>query len=408
MSKQKLRALIRECLDETLVLKRHNDQIAVTSDLPNRKEQSQETFSNKNKLKAAGFRWDSGINSWTIPSTELSTAMKTINAINKIEAFVETVEDLPELVQGLDNVSKKDELSTKLDGYIKAFGEEVDEKKASDEIRQFMEFQSKLRSRSINNTLLIWIQKRDATHVEGFRTWETKFGRKVRKGATAITILAPRTPRKDKEEEKDDTDVDDEVQRRNHIFFVAVTVFDVKDTDPIPGQEHKYATAPKWHADDTPNETADKIFKYSTQLMSELGISLTRDDSRRGEQGYATADDHINISSNIDGVNKAGTLIHEIAHELLHFKKGSIFHVDQELSSNEKELQAESVSYLVLRHYELPVTHQSTYLALWKADSKAVQKHLGVIKKTTDFIITKLDAIAAEDGDVAPDAQPAA
>jgi len=97
-------------------------------------------------------------------------------------------------------------------------------------------------------------------------------------------------------------------------------------------------------------------------------------------------------------VNKAGTFIHEIAHELLHFKKGSVFHIDDEnMTKQDKEIQAESVSYIVLKHYDLPAKHQATYLTLWKTNQDALKKNLGVIKKVSDFIIQKIDEIAAED-----------
>jgi hypothetical protein len=239
--------------------------------------------------------------------------------------------------------------------------------------------------------MLIWAQNQKATHVEGFRTWQNKYGRAVKKGAKAISILAPRVPRKD----ESDVDIDDNVKKRNVRFFISVNVFDVSDTEPIPGKEHLYTVTPEWHASDTPDALADKIFNFSNKLAEELGVKITRDDSRRGEQGWASGG-HVNITSNIDGVNKAGTTIHEIAHELLHFKEKSIFHVDEPLTKQDKEIQAESVSYVVLKHYNLPVSHQSTYLALYKANKDSLKKSLESIKKVSDFIIKRIDEISKE------------
>lgn len=406
MNKDLLIKLIREAIDENLVLKRYRDKLAAVSDKETRKEQSQETFKNKDKLKAAGFRWNASINSWTIDQSEFSSAMRTINAINKVEAFVENVEDLQEFVVDADNLSKRDELNQKLDGFIKALTEDLDEAAASEEIKKFIDFQSKIRSRSFHNSMLIWLQDRQATHVEGFRRWEKKFGRQVVKGAKSITILAPRTsPKKDDENPLDSGDeVDEEVKRKNVHFFIPVNVFDVRFTKPIPGQEHKWAETPKWHADNTPNETAQKLVGYAKQLTAELGIKVSADKAMGGEQGYA-AGDHINITSDVAGVNEAATLIHEIAHELLHFKKSSVLYIDEPLTKGDKELQAESVSYIVLRHYDLPAKHQATYLALWKANKESLQSNLGYVKKAADFIISKLDEIAKDDVDNNP--QPA-
>jgi hypothetical protein len=328
--------------------------------------------------------------------------MKTINVINKVEAFVEKVEDLQEFVLDADNLSKKDELGQKIDSFIKSLTEEVSDAAASEEIKAFMDFQAKIRQRSFHNSLLIWLQDRQSTHVEGFRTWETKFGRRVQKGAKAITILAPRIPKKnDTAPENDDADVDNQVKKRNFLFFMPVTVFDVRFTKAIPGQEHKWREEPKWHADNTPDDKAAKILKYAKQLAEEMGIKTTQGkDLGRGEQGYS-AGDHINISSEVKGANEAATFIHEIAHELLHHKKTSVMYIP-DVSKSDKELQAESVSYIVLRHYDLPAKHQATYLALWKANKESLQRNLSHVKKAADFIINKLDEIAKDDVDNSP------
>lgn len=397
MNKADLRKLIREYVDEALQLKRAGDKLMVTSDLEDRKAQSSETFRNKDKLKSAGFKWDSGANSWTIPSDEFENAKQTLGKINKIEYVVEKIEDLAEFVQDADNLSRKNELAGKIDGYIQSLTQDLGEAAASDEIKNFLAFQSKLKSRSFHNTLLIYIQNRRATHVEGFKAWEIKFGRKVKKGAKAITIFAPITKKKDDTDDINNPDIDKQVKQKNYTWFRPVSVFDISDTEAIPGKEHMYVSSPKWHADDTPNEKADKIFNYAMQLAKELGINVERGAAKGGEMGFA-AGDHINITSNIEGVNKAGTFIHEIAHELLHFKKGSVFHIDDEtMTKQDKEIQAESVSYIVLKHYDLPAKHQATYLTLWKTNQDSLKRNLGAIKKVSDFIIQKIDEIAAED-----------
>jgi hypothetical protein len=56
-----------------------------------------------------------------------------------------------------------------------------------------------------------------------------------------------------------------------------------------------------------------------------------------------------------------------------------------------KELQAESVSYVVLKHYNLPVAHHPTYLALWKANSEKIRKNMDIITKCAKYIIEGID-----------------
>ena len=140
------------------------------------------------------------------------------------------------------------------------------------------------------------------------------------------------------------------------------------------------------------------MFEYTKILAGKLGINVTNDDARGGEKGFS-ANKHINLSSDITGVGKASTMIHEIAHELMHWKTSSPFYIDaeNEMDKNPKamrELQAESVSYIVLKHYELPVEHHPTYLALWGANKEKIKKNLDLIQKVAAYIIEKIDEIS--------------
>ena len=117
-------------------------------------------------------------------------------------------------------------------------------------------------------------------------------------------------------------------------------------------------------------------------LFRSLGIRLTKNAAEGGEKGYS-AGDHINLSSDISGVGEASTLVHELAHELLHWKHKSPFYTEDAAANTRemKELQAESVSYLVMKHYELPVTQHPTYLALWKANAEKIKAKTGQVPK---------------------------
>lgn len=402
MNSQQLKKLIKECiLNEALQLKRHDDKIVAVSDLSDRKSASSETFKNKDKLKAAGFRWDDRLNSWTISKYKIADAQSVIAKINKsvTSKLIAAVEDLPEFIMNSDNVSKKSELAQKIDGFVEELGKQASEAAVSEEIQRFLEFNRKFRTFSLNNTLLIFLQKPSASKVAGFRQWEIKFNRKIKKGAKAITIFAPIKQRES--EDIDDSGFDDAV-RRNYVYrFRAVNVFDIGDTEPIPGKEDlANVKTPEWHDNNTPNETADKLFSYTSQLASELNVKMTTTDSERGEMGYAKGD-HINLSSDVSGVNRISTLIHEIAHELMHFDKTSIFYIGEDDAANrqKKELQAETVSYVVLRHYNISVKHHATYIALWNKNkdvAASVKENLQLIRSVSNFIIDRIDKIADE------------
>lgn len=373
-----------ERINEALKLQhdKKNNKLIVISDLEG-KAASQETFSNKNVLKQKGFVWNG--NNWAIAADKLDVAKETLSLINKAEYIINTLEDVEDAIEtsGADNKSL---LKSKLDQYIADLANATDEAALSAEIRRYLTFFSKFHDYSFFNRILIFIQRPDATRVASYKKWQDKF-RQVKKGAKGITVLAPIISKaKTDSGEKDDVDYKQDVKG-----FRAVNVFDISDTEPIDvrGEVPK---EPQWWGDNTPSETADELFKYASEVASTMGIKVTQSDAKGGEKGFA-AGDHINISSDVSGAGRLSTMIHEIAHELMHFKSKSIFYQDEEVRSSSalKELQAESVSYVVLKHYGLPVSHHTTYLALWKANKEKIQSNLEVISKVSQFIIDKID-----------------
>lgn len=363
------------------------NKLIVISDLEG-KAASQETFSNKNVLKQNGFIW-TGTN-WAIPTDKLEVAKQTLSLINKAEYLISTLEDVEEAIDS-SAADNKSLLKAKLDQYISDLANATDEAALSAEIRRYLTFFSKFHDYSFFNRILIFIQRPDAKRVASYKKWQEKF-RQVKKGAKAITILAPIIT-KDKSVPDDEASLGmGEFNRDKDVRgFRAVNVFDISDTEPMD-ERGDIPDEPQWWGDNTPSETADELFMYASEVASDMGIKVTQSDAKGGEKGFA-AGDHINISSDVSGAGRLSTMIHEIAHELMHFKAKSIFYQDDEVrgSSALKELQAESVSYVVLKHYGLPVSHHTTYLALWKANKEKIQSNLEVISKVAQFIIGKID-----------------
>lgn len=167
-------------------------------------------------------------------------------------------------------------------------------------------------------------------------------------------------------------------------------VFDISDTEAM-GPEGEIPDEPEWWGENTPSETADELFGYVSEMAKDMGIKITTEQAMGRERRYA-AGDHINISSGVEGVGRLSTMIHEIAHELMHFRENSIFYQGEKLNLTKElmELQAESVSYVVLKHYDLPATHHSTYLALWKANKDVIEANLAVISKSLNSLLLRL------------------
>lgn len=401
-----------EVIPESLELELYDDMLVVVSNEVDRKKASQETFRNKGALYSAGFRWNSGISAWTIDKSEFDRAKMAIIKINssaknelanKANELLEKIKSAAELRSHSPALSRKEELGMMIEKFIDDLSTSIDEVKASEIFKKYLEFGIKFRSYSWYNTMLIWMQKSDATKVAGFKQWQDKFHRRVKTGAKRITILAPMISKRrdDPEDNKStgltptDPDSDQKEKELKYIRFIAVTVFDISDTEPID-ERGKVPEAPNWKGSNDPNEKADEVYECAAELADNMGIKLETNVAKGLEQGWSKGD-HINITSDIAGVNRAATIIHEIAHELLHFKNTSPFFVgdidEKVLTTETAELQAESVSYIVIRYYGLPAEHHATYLALWRGNKDAISKNIMHIRKAADFIINEIDKI---------------
>lgn len=381
-----------------LQIDREKDELVVVSDLEG-KLASRETFHNKAILKEKGFKWNG--THWTIPSDQLELAKSTISLVNRAEYLIDTLEQLEEIIKGSE-LDKNALLKSKLDSYIEDLANATDEKALSDEIRKYLDFFSKFYNYSFFNRIMIYIQRPDATRVASYKKWQEK-KRQVKKGALGISIFVPIIKKTDAtkdvgeiETKREDLPIElgdkpSEEMRDFLAGFKVGTVFDISDTEAI-SPEGEIPDVPEWWGENTPSETADELFGYISNVASDLGIKLTLEDSKSGEKGYA-AGDHINISSDVAGVGRLSVMIHEIAHELMHFKKSSIFYQGDEVRASKElvELQAESVSYVVLRHYDLPAKHHTTYLALWRANKDEIRNNLESISRVAQFIIEKID-----------------
>jgi len=325
--------------------------------------------------KKNGFQWTG--KHWVIPVDKLDVAKKTLTLINKADYLIDKLEDIELAVAG-SGADNKDLLTEKLDQYIMDLANATDEAALSAEIRRYLTFFSKFHNYSFYNRILIYIQRPDAKKVASYKRWQDTH-RQVRKGSKAITVLAPIISKKrDSEEDEDGLDKSNDVRG-----FRAVRVFDISDTDPID-ERGEVPETPEWFGGNEPSETADMLFNAVSELASDMGVRVTSDQAKGGERGYS-AGDHINISSDVSGVGRLSTMIHEMAHELMHRKESSIYYIDNSIGGGDpralKELQAESVSYVVLKHYDIPVKHHTTYLALWKANKEKIQQNLAIISK---------------------------
>lgn len=255
---------------------------------------------------------------------------------------------------------KASDLTQRIKQFIDELAAETDAVRASALFLNYVEAMSRFHHYSWNNQLLILLQKPDAQHVAGYNTW-LKLHRHVRKGEKGIAILAPIVVR---------VDVEDGQVLRRLVNFRVVYVFDVSATDgaPLPPQ-------PDWKSTERRSELHERLINFAERE----GITVTTGALPAGARGAS-------MGGKIVLIPEAGTktLIHEVAHELLH---RSI--VDREDTYQQtREIEAETTAYVVCRHFGLGDSKSPNYLALWGADAPAIHGRLERIQKAAGKIIS--------------------
>jgi hypothetical protein len=369
-----------------LVYDKEKDILGVVSTEPDEKAASGETYKNKKLLKNSGFRWEGG--KWVTDGSNLEQAKQAIIAANKLEYMIDTLEDLEAFVHNATADPRKDKLTDRITSYIEELANETDEAAASEEIRRYLEFFAKFHQYSFHNKILIYIQKPDATRVASFRQWK-KAHRSVNRGEQGISIFVPVFRKGENPLYNKNIDPD----KAKPVKFTVGKVFDISQTSAT-SPEGEVPEEPQWWGSDEPSDVADKLYDLIVEVAKSDGIDVTNDVSKGREKGYS-AGGHINITSDVAGVAKAATIAHEYAHELMHWDGKSKFYVGDGIARQRAvaELQAESVSYVVMRHFDLPCEHSTTYVALWKATKDTIHKNIKYISNVAHYIITKVERL---------------
>ena len=291
---------------------------------------------------------------------------------------------------------KVQEITEKLEQGIKELFE-------SEKYKTYLNTMSKFHNYSFNNTMLIAMQKPDATLVAGFKAWQKNFDRHVKKGEKGIRILAP-APYKIKEEQekldpvtgeimldKNGMPVTEEVEIKIPAFRV-VPVFDVSQTD---GKELP---------DIGVNELSGSVEDYEDfmQALTEVSpVPISYEDIDGDAKGYFHTTDHrIAIQEGMSQSQTVKTAIHEVAHAKLHDREQNQ-DIDTVLDKdrNTKEVEAESVAYTVCQHFGIDTSDYSFgYIAGWSSDRdmKELKSSLDTIRKTASELITGIEDRLAE------------
>ena len=279
----------------------------------------------------------------------------------------------------------------------------------SDKYRQYLSTMSRFHRYSVNNTMLIYMQRPDATHVAGFNKWRDQFGRNVLKGEKGIRIIAPTPYKKKVEEIKTDPETNapvldadgkaiiEEKEIRIPMFKV-VSVFDVSQTSGKP--------LPQLAADLSGNVQQYEVFMEALRHASPVPMEI-KPVVRDTDGFFSIKAQSITIRAGMSEVQTVCAAVHEIAHAKLHDYEhmteladdGETILVPGEKSRNTEEVEAESISYAVCQYYGIETGENSFgYIATWSKgkELKELRASLETINKTASELITDIDRHFAE------------
>ena len=274
----------------------------------------------------------------------------------------------------------------------------------SERYREYLRVMSKFHNYSFNNTLLIAMQKPDASLVAGFSAWKNNFGRNVIKGQKGIKIIAP-SPYKVKQEMKkidphtqqpiigkDGKPVTEEKEITIPAYKV-VSVFDVSQTE---GRELP---------DIAVNELTGDVERYRdffAALEKTSPVPIGFEQIPGSSHGYYHLEDkRIAIDEGMSEIQTLKTAIHEIAHAKLHDIDLNAPENEQQprIDRRTREVEAESVAYTVCQHYGLDTSDYSFgYVAGWSSgrELSELKSSLETIRSAAAEIINSIDENLAE------------
>ncbi len=280
----------------------------------------------------------------------------------------------------------------------------------SDKYKSYLQTMSRFHKYSLNNTILISMQKPDATLVAGFNKWRDGFSRHVKKGEKGIKIIAPTPYKIKKQREKLDPQTKapildasgkvqtEEVEVQIPMYRV-VSVFDVSQTygEPLPTLASNL----------TGNVEQFEVFMEAIKRTAPVPIEIKpMPDNTDGY--YHTEDKRIAIREGMSEVQTVSAVIHEVAHSLLHNRE-----MEKELQAqqdenakpvkpkdrNTEEVEAESISFAVCNYYGIQTAENSLgYIASRSKGRELAELRasLETINKTSSELISGIGKHFAE------------
>ena len=274
----------------------------------------------------------------------------------------------------------------------------------SEKYMRYLSVMSRFHRYSVNNTMLIYMQKPDATLVAGYNKWKNQFERHVKKGEHGITIIAPTPFKKKIEEQKLDPDTKAPMLDQNGKavmeereveipMFRPVKVFDVSQTDGKPLPELASSLS----------GNVQNYEAFMEALRRSAPVPLSVEPMAANMDGYFSPDQQrIAIRAGMSEVQTVSAAVHEIAHSKLHnyakaqeeAARAGDKEPPKKKDRNTEEVEAESISYAVCQYYGIQTGENSFgYIANWSQGKELpeLRASLETINKAAEELIADID-----------------
>ncbi|MBW7823162.1 toprim domain-containing protein [Streptococcus thermophilus] len=264
----------------------------------------------------------------------------------------------------------------------------------SDNYKNFLEGMSHFNNYSVRNIQLIKAQLPEASMVASFNEWKKRNGH-VNKGEKALYVQAPVTVIKKDADGK--PIINSETGEKETLtYFKPVPVFDISQVSPVKGKELNLPKMGEVIPSQITKEYYQNVYRSLRDIsQKENGIPIRFRELEKSDGSYSPKTNEITIKKGMTYEQTLSTLIHEMAHSELHNKKSLTERFEGKLTRSSKELQAESIAYVVSNHLGFDTSNDSfAYLASWSQEPDGLENlkaQLEIVQEEASSLMKRID-----------------
>ncbi|HFR2764338.1 TPA: PBECR4 domain-containing protein [Streptococcus agalactiae] len=264
----------------------------------------------------------------------------------------------------------------------------------SDNYKNFLEGMSHFNNYSVRNIQLIKAQLPEASMVASFNEWKKRNGH-VNKGEKALYVQAPVTVIK-KDVDGNPIINSETGEKETLTYFKPVPVFDISQVSPVKGKELNLPKMGEVIPSQITKEYYQNVYRSLRDIsQKENGIPIRFRELEKSDGSYSPKTNEITIKKGMTYEQTLSTLIHEMAHSELHNKKSLTERFEGKLTRSSKELQAESIAYVVSNHLGFDTSNDSfAYLASWSQEPDGLENlkaQLEIVQEEASSLMKRID-----------------